>query len=223
MNASQATASPEIRHPVFARLYDRLSAPMEKELAAHRGELLCGLSGRVVEIGAGNGLNFDHYPTTVEAVVALEPEPYLRRKAEGAAAGPPVPVSVRDGAADPLPLEDGAFDAAVASLVLCTVPDQARALAELRRVLKPGGELRFMEHVRAGSPRKARLQRWVDRSGIWARVAGGCHCARDTVGTIEAAGFEIERIRDFDLGPSWLFTNPYLLGAARIPLSGRHE
>ena len=220
MSASQATASPEVRHPVFARLFDRLSGLMEKEVAAHRDELLSGLSGRVVEIGAGNGLNFHHYPTTVEGVIALEPEPYLRRKAQEAAGDAPVPVSVRDGAADPLALDDRSFDAAVASLVLCTVPDQARALAELRRVLKPGGELRFMEHVRADSPRKALLQRWLDRTGIWPRLAGGCHFARDTIRAIEAAGFAVERVGTFDLGPSWITTNPHVLGAARVPGRG---
>jgi ubiquinone/menaquinone biosynthesis C-methylase UbiE len=97
--------------------------------------------------------------------------------------------------------------------VLCTVPDQQRALPELRRVLKPGGELRFLEHVRADG-RKARVQQWLDRSGAWPRVAGGCHCSRDTVATIEAAGFRVERVRSFDLGPSWMHTNPHVLGTA---------
>lgn len=207
----------EVRHPVFARCFDRLSHLMEKEVAAHRDELLAGLSGRVVEMGAGNGIGFPHYPATVEEVVALEPEPYLRAKALEAARRAPVSVSVRDGVADALPLEDGAFDAAVASLVLCTVPGASGALAELRRVLRPGGELRFMEHVRADRSPKASLQRSLDRSGIWPCLGGGCHCARDTVGTIEAAGFRIERMRRFDLGPSWLVTNPHVLGFARAP------
>lgn len=204
-------------HPIFARFYERLSRLMEREAAGHREELLAGLSGRVVEIGAGNGLNLRHYPGGVEEVVALEPEAYLRRRAEEVARDAPVPVTVRDGAADPLPLEDGGFDAAVASLVLCTVPDPGRALAELRRVLRPGGELRFMEHVRSPSPRKARLQVLLDRSGIWPRLGGGCHSARDTVGAIEAAGFEVERARGYDLGPSWVITNPHMLGLARSP------
>lgn len=207
----------EVRHPVFARFFHRLSRVMEREVGEHREELLAGLSGRVVEIGAGNGMNFRHYPTTVEEVVALEPEPYLRERAEEAAREAPVRVSVRDGTAAPLPVQDASFDAAVASLVLCTVPDPPRALAELRRVLRPGGELRFMEHVRCDRPPKARLQQWLDRSGIWPRLAGGCHCARHTVGAIEGAGFAIERVRSFDLGPSWGITNPHVLGAARAP------
>jgi ubiquinone/menaquinone biosynthesis C-methylase UbiE len=103
------------------------------------------------------------------------------------------------------------------SLVLCAVPDPGRAAAELRRVLRPGGEVRFLEHVRAANPRKARLQRSLDRSGLWPRLAGGCHCGRDTVVTLQAAGLRIEQIRSFDLGPSWLHTNPYVLGLARAP------
>jgi ubiquinone/menaquinone biosynthesis C-methylase UbiE len=190
---------------------------MEREVGEHRQELLAGLSGRVVEVGAGNGMNFQHYPTSVEEVIALEPEAYLRDKAEEAAREAPVQVRVRDGLADPLPLEDGGFDAAIASLVLCTVPDPGRALGELRRVLKPGGELRFLEHVRSDRPRKARLQARLDRSGIWPRLGGGCHCARDTVGEIETTGFRVERIRSLDFGPSWVITNPHVLGVARVP------
>jgi ubiquinone/menaquinone biosynthesis C-methylase UbiE len=190
---------------------------MEKEAGERRDELLAGLSGRVVEIGAGNGMNFGHYPATVEEVVALEPEAYLREKAARAAGRAPVPVTVRDGLAAPLPLEDGEFDAAIASLVLCTVPDPERALSELRRVLRPGGELRFLEHVRSESPRKARVQERLDSSGVWPRLGGGCHCGRDTVGAIEAAGFEIKRVRSFALGPSWIHTNPHVTGAARAP------
>lgn len=207
-------ASP-VRHPIFSRFFDRLSRLMEREVGEHRQELLTGLSGRVVEIGAGNGMNFQHYPHTVEEVVALEPEAYLREKAEEAARRAPVKVSVRDGLADPLPLQDGEFDAAVASLVLCTVPGPGRALSELRRVLKPSGELRFLEHVRSDRPRKARIQGRLDRSGIWPRVGGGCHCARDTVGAIESAGFRVDRVRSLDFGPSWVITNPHVLGVAR--------
>jgi ubiquinone/menaquinone biosynthesis C-methylase UbiE len=217
LRSSRRPLMPDVRHPIFARFFDRLSRLMERDVGEHRDELLAGLSGRVVEVGAGNGMNFRHYPATVDEVVALEPEAYLRGKAEEAARAAPVRVSVRDGAADPLPLEDASFDAAIASLVLCTVPDPARALAELRRVLKPGGELRFMEHVRSDRTRKARLQDRLDRWGIWPRVGGGCHCGRDAVGAIEAAGLRIERVRSLDVGPSWMVTNPHVLGAARAP------
>lgn len=206
-----------VRHPIFARFYERLSRLMEREVGAHRDELLAGLSGRVLEIGAGNGMNFSHYPSAVEEVVALEPEAYLRERAEQAAQDAPVRVSVGADAAYPLPLEAASADAAVASLVLCTVPDPASALAELRRVLKPGAELRFMEHVRSDHARKARLQERLDRWGIWPHLGGGCHCARDTVSAIEAAGFRVARLRRFSLGPAWIITNPHVLGVARAP------
>jgi ubiquinone/menaquinone biosynthesis C-methylase UbiE len=208
--------SPEVRHPLFARFFNRFTGLMERELGDRRQELLAGLSGRVVEVGAGNGMNFRHYPATVTEVVALEPEPYLRGKAELAAREAPVKVGVGSAAAYPLPLEDASVDAAVTSLVLCTVPDPQAALGELRRVVKPGGELRFMEHVRAERPRKARVQDWSDRSGIWPRMAGGCHCARNTVAAIEAAGFKVESVRDFGLGPSWGITHPHVIGVARV-------
>lgn len=206
-----------VRHPIFARVFHAVSPSMEKEVGRHRDELLAGLSGRVLEVGAGNGQSFAHYPATVAEVVALEPESYLRGKAEEAARRARVPVSVRDGVAAPLPFEPGEFDAAVASLVLCSVPDQSQALAELRRVLRPGGELRCFEHVRAERPRKARVQERLDRSGLWPRMGGGCHCSRDTVAAIEAAGFHVERIRTLTVGPSWSHTNPHVLGVARAP------
>jgi len=212
-----AVASPGVHHPLFARLFDRLSRLMERAMGKHRTELLAGLSGRVVEIGAGNGINFGRYPETVREVLALEPEPYLRERALRAARKVPVRVSVCDSVAVPLPLEDATFDAAVVSLVLCTVPDPDAALGELRRVLKPGGELRFLEHVRSEQERKAGFQDWLDRSRVWPCLGGGCHCARDTVRAIETAGFQLERVRRFQLGPSWVVTDPHVLGSARLP------
>ena len=166
----------------------------------HRGELLAGLSGRVIEVGAGTGNNFAHYPATVEDVVAVEPEPYLRERARAAAARADVEIEVVDGIADRLPADDASFEAAVACLVLCTVPDQASALAELRRVLRPRGELRFYEHVRSDRSLLALSQRAVDRT-FWPRAFGGCHTARDTPAAIEAAGFEIEHERRMWVNP----------------------
>lgn len=206
-----------VRHPVFGRCFHRLSGLMEKELGRRREELLAGLSGRVVEIGAGNGMNFRHYPAAVDDVVAVEPEGYLRAKAEEEARRAPVRVTVANAVADSLPFPGGSFDAAIASLVLCSVPDQAAALDELRRVLRPRAELRFLEHVRSQRRGKARLQRSLDGSGIWPWFGGGCHSARDTPASIEAAGFQIERAESFDLGPSWVLTNPHVIGVARSP------
>jgi SAM-dependent methyltransferase len=183
----------------------------------HRRELLAGLSGRVVEIGAGNGLNFPHYPPQVEEVVAVEPEAYLRERAREAAAEVAVAIRVLDGLAERVPLDDGSADAGVVSLVLCSVPSQAAALAELRRVLRPGGELRFYEHVRGDAPGLARLQRAADV--VWPHLAGGCHTHRDTPRAIERAGFAIETCRRFSFRPCSVLApiEPHVLGRARRP------
>jgi SAM-dependent methyltransferase len=207
----------EVRHPLFARFYAKVSPGVERKGAAgHRDELLAGLRGRVIEVGAGNGLNFRHYPPTVDEVVAVEPEDYLRARALEAARGAPVPVTVLDGVADRLPVEDGAFDAAVASLVLCSVPDQAAALAEIRRVLRPGGELRFYEHVVDDRPRLAALQRKLDDWNVWPPFTGGCHVSRDTGAAIVHAGFAIERARGFPFAPGPVPVK-HILGVARRP------
>lgn len=206
-----------VHHPVFARLYEHMGGAIEaKGAAAHRDEMLEGLAGRVIEVGSGHGLNFGHYPPAVTEVVAVEPEDYLRERAEQAAVGAPVPITVVDGLADRLPADDGEFDAGVASLVLCSVPDQASALAELRRVIRPGGELRFYEHVVSSRPRLARVQRVLDRT-VWPRLGGGCHAARDTLAAIEVAGFAVERCSRFEFRPT-LVTRavaPHVIGVAR--------
>jgi ubiquinone/menaquinone biosynthesis C-methylase UbiE len=207
-----------VHHPVFARMYARMADEFEaKGAAEHRDEALRGLTGRVVEVGAGTGANFGHYPASVTEVVAVEPEPYLRDIAARAATTAPVPATVVDGVADRLPLDDASCDAGVASLVLCTVPDPAAALAELRRVIRPGGELRFFEHVRAESPGFARFQRIVDVA--WPRLGGGCHTSRDTVAAIEGAGFDVETMRRFAFRPSLVVAPvaPHVIGVARRP------
>jgi ubiquinone/menaquinone biosynthesis C-methylase UbiE len=163
-----------------------------------------------MELGAGNGRNFAHYPAEVTGVVAIEPEPYLRARAEEAAQGAPVPIEVIEGTDDPLPFDDDSFDFVVACLVLCSVPDQSRALGELRRVLKPGGELRFYEHVVPHSPRQAKLFRLADNSGFWPKVGAGCHLSRDTGTEIERAGFEVDRVRRLSFNGL-----PHILGVAR--------
>lgn len=205
-------------HPVFARCYHFLSPVLERAgTSAHREELLEGLRGDVVELGAGNGLNFAHYPNGVRTVLAIEPDPFLRTKAEQAASRASVPITVREGKAERLPIPDAQVHAAVASLVLCSVPHVAQALAELFRVLRPGGELRFYEHVRAEDPSVARRQDRVD--AIWPVLAGGCHPNRDTVAEITAAGFSVERLRRFVFQPSWMMgvVAPHVVGRARRP------
>jgi ubiquinone/menaquinone biosynthesis C-methylase UbiE len=206
-----------VHHPIFARLYARLSRSAEaKGTAAHRDEMLAGLTGRVVEVGAGNGLNFGHYPPAVTEVVGVEPESHLRKLATQAAADATVLVTVVDGTAERLPLDDASCDAAVCSLVLCSVTDQDVALGEVRRVLRPGGELRFYEHVVDEDPRFARFQRVVDV--VHPFLAGGCHVTRDTEAAIVRAGFEIISIRRFRFAPEPLTKQaaPKILGAARL-------
>jgi ubiquinone/menaquinone biosynthesis C-methylase UbiE len=200
------------QHPLFARVYERFSVREEgRGQAENRDRVLAGLEGRVVEVGAGNGLNFAHYPVGVTEVVAVEPEPFLRERAAERAATAPVPVRVVHGTAEALPLADGSVDAVVVSLVLCSVADQGVALAEARRVLRPGGELRFYEHVISHRPAKAAFQR-VFTATVWKRIAAGCHMDRDTGAAIEAAGFVVEsseRVPYQGLA--------HLLGIARAP------
>ena len=205
-----------VHHPIFARIYRRVAAAAEQAGAAeHRDRLLAGLTGRVVELGAGTGLNFAHYPTTITEVVAVEPEPYLRGRAGEAARQAGVRVTVVDATADAIPLRDASAGAAVASLVLCSVPNQASALAELRRVIRPGGELRFYEHVAADDARWARRQQHVDP--IWSVFVGGCHINRRTEAAIVAAGFEIETCERFVFRPRLAaqLSAPHILGRAR--------
>lgn len=212
------SSSTEHHHPVFARLYAWLSAGMEQTgHAEHRDRLLEGLSGRVIEVGCGNGMNFRHYPAEVTSVLAVEPEPYLRRRATEEARSIDVDVEVVEGTAEALPAEDGAFDAGVASLVLCSVDDPTDALAELFRVVRSGGELRFFEHVRAATPGLARTQKVLDAT-VWPFLAGGCRTHRDSVAAIEQAGFEpveVERFREPD--SPVVPVAPHVLGVARRP------
>jgi ubiquinone/menaquinone biosynthesis C-methylase UbiE len=185
-----------VSNPVFARLFDRCFAKDKgRGEDALRRELLAGLAGRVVEVGPGNGINFEHYPATVEQLLAVEPEPYLRQRAEETAQSAGLAVRVLDGTAAALPLDAGAADALVVAGVLCSVPDQQAALAEFRRVLRPGGELRFYEHVLSRRPGFARYQ---DAAALlWPRLMGGCMPNRDTLAALERGGFRIERCRGF--------------------------
>ena len=207
----------DIARPRFSRMYLRSAAAAEERGATdHRRRLLEGLSGTVVELGAGHGLNFPLYPPEVAEVIAIEPEPTLRSQAETAAKSANVAVRVLPGIADELPVEDASADSAVASLVLCSVPDQERALAEIRRVLRPRGELRFYEHVVPRCQPKRLLLQVIDRSGLWPRIAGGCHPARDTTEAIMQAGFDIEEIERFGFAAQRFEPLiPHILGKAR--------
>lgn len=182
------------RHPIFARCYSVLG-PLA-ELAAMQGvrrELLGGLSGRVLEIGGGAGANLRHYPQEVEKVTVAEPEAALRSACRRAARSASAAVEVIDAIAEALPLPDASCDAAVSALVLCSVTDQQQALAELMRVIRAHGELRFYEHVRSPGL-GGRVQDAVDPA--WGVIAGGCHLNRATLPAISQAGFIVTAMRE---------------------------
>jgi ubiquinone/menaquinone biosynthesis C-methylase UbiE len=204
--------------PNIARYYARTSQAMERGVARYRDDLLAALSGTVVEVGAGNGMNFAHYPSEVTSVLAVEPEPHLRGLAEHAAEQVPVLVEVVDGTAERLPAADRSIDAVVFSLVLCTVPDLAAALAEAARVLRPGGQVRFFEHVRAEGRLAYGVQRLLQTT-VFPTLCGGCHPARDTKTAIETAGFAIDKLQHLSFADTRIPfpTSPQILGTATRP------
>jgi ubiquinone/menaquinone biosynthesis C-methylase UbiE len=198
----------------FAQCYLRVSEKADRRGGLeHRRRLLAGLSGTVCEVGAGQGLNFAHYPASVSRLLAIEPEPTLGDHAIDAASRSPIPIEVVDGTADALAVADESCDAVVASLVLCSVPDQGRSLGEARRVLKPGGELRFYEHVRSTHAAMALLEDAI--TPMWARFAGGCHLNRDTVAAIGTAGLDVIEVDRFKFSPQRLVpATAHVLGRA---------
>jgi ubiquinone/menaquinone biosynthesis C-methylase UbiE len=184
-------------------------------MADHRRALVAGLKGRVIEVGAGNGLNFAHYPAGVTSVLAVEPEARLRKVALENAARVRIHIEVVAGVADRLPVEDESVDAIVYSLVLCSVPDLASALREGHRVLKPAGQFRFLEHVVSERPALRRMQKVLDAT-VWPTLGAGCHCARDTSAAIDSAGFtigDLERFRFPEMRLA-LPTSPHIRGRA---------
>ena len=185
------------------------------EHSERRRRLFSNLTGRVVEIGAGTGPTFPHYPPAVTSVVAVEPDPRRRAMAERAARGARVPIEVVGAVAEALPIGDDAVDAAVTSLALCSVADLTGALAELRRVLRPLGELRFFEHVIAERGPLRLLQRVA--APVYARTSDGCHIARDTLAAIVDTGFTIEECRRFMHADGRLEPAiPHVIGTARL-------
>jgi ubiquinone/menaquinone biosynthesis C-methylase UbiE len=208
-------------HPIFARFYDRMLAGTERAgLGEMRRTLLATASGRVLELGAGTGLNLGHYTDAVTELVLAEPDPHMasrlreRLATEGSAAGRP---SVIEAPAEDLPFDDESFDVVVATLVLCTVDDPARALAEVRRVLVEGGRFLYLEHVRSPRPRLARWQDRLERP--WGFFAGGCHPNRATDQALAGAGFWIDSLERDKLPKAPRIVRPLIRGVARRPTS----
>ena len=184
-------------------------------MGERRRRLLTGAWGAVLEIGGGTGANLQHY-RDVDRVIVAEPDPFMRKRLGPKLGDARVPVEVSTAGAEALPFPDGSFDTVVSTLVLCTVPDQESALDEVRRILRPGGRLLFIEHVRAAGS----IGRWQDRlDPLWRRLLGGCHPNRDTVTAIEEAGFEIETFESFyPPGPLSGLT-PHVQGSATVRLA----
>ena len=203
-------------HPIFAALYDPIGASMERRwMGGRRRRLLAGARGAVLEIGGGTGANLAHY-RNVDRVTIAEPDPFMRNRIGPKLEDARVPVEVSAAGAEELPFPDGSFDTVVSTLVLCTVPDQDSALDEVRRVLRPGGRLLFIEHVRAAGS----TARWQDRlEPLWGRLLGGCHPNRDTVAAIEEAGFEIETFESFHPPVFLSSLTPHVQGLATVQLA----
>jgi SAM-dependent methyltransferase len=209
-----ATAS-GIENPFFARLWPIVATREAKALRALRGENLAGLSGRVLEVGAGIGTNFVFYPESVEQVVALEPEARLRARARAAAAKAPVPVAVTGETMEEFSCGEP-FDAVVCSFVLCSVRDPRTALHHLYALLRPGGQLRYLEHV-ASPGARGRLQRFADAT-FWARLAGNCHTHRHTQRSVVNAGFQVDTSRR-----EWVFSTFTPLPVSDVVLGRAHR
>jgi ubiquinone/menaquinone biosynthesis C-methylase UbiE len=212
--SSEAAAS-DIRNPLFARFYHRILGKEGERMRRVRERLLAGLEGTVIEVGAGDGRNFELYPPEVKEVIAVEPEPYLRERARERAASAAPHVEVVAGTAEALPAASASIDGVVCCLVLCSVPDQPAAVEEARRVLRPSGELRLFEHVGAhGGP--MRLVQRAAEATFWPRAFGNCHLTRDTLETVRRQGFDVSRVERFHFTPGGIEPPvPHILGAAR--------
>lgn len=196
-------ADDTVDNPFFATLWSRMSTREPEVVRRLRRENLAGLTGRVLEVGAGTGTNFAFYPDTVTEVVAVEPERRLAERARAAAAAVAVPVTVSEETVEHFAATDaGGFDAVVCSLVLCSVGDPDAVVRQLFSILRPGGELRYLEHVASAGARDY-VQRLADAT-VWPRLLGNCHTHRDTESSIVAAGFEVESARREWVLPAWL-------------------
>jgi ubiquinone/menaquinone biosynthesis C-methylase UbiE len=199
----------------FAAVYDRgLKATEEAGLREMRRETLAGASGRTLDIGAGTGANVGLFPPAVSELVLVEPDPHMSRKLRAKLEGSGEGVSAITAPAESLPFAADTADTVVFTLVLCTVPDPSAALYEAARVLRPGGKLLFVEHVRS---RRPDLARWQDRlEKPWRFLGDGCHCNRDTVAAIEASPFELDQVEHDRLPKAVPIVRPLARGSATL-------
>ncbi len=199
----------------FSALYDRaFQATEEAGLREMRRDLLTGARGRVLELGAGTGLNLELYPHEgLDSLTVTEPDPHMFKQLRQRAAKVCAGADLVEAGAENLPFEDDSFDTAVVTLVLCTVPNQPAALKEISRVLAPGGQLLFLEHVRASHPS---LAKWQDRlEKPWRFLGDGCHCNRDTEAGLKAAGFELSDVEHPELPKAPPIVRPMVRGSAQ--------
>lgn len=214
---SSSTYAPSLAEKLSGLTYEPFLALGERRgMRDRRRRLLAAASGRVLEIGAGTGLNLPHYPPGVDVVVT-EPIAGMRARLERRAADGGVAASVVAAGADDLPFPDDSFDTVISTMVLCTVPDPRVAITEVRRVLKPGGRLLFIEHVLANSPRLSRWQRRLAEP--WAAFADGCRCDRDTLAHLEAAGMRISDVREDSWNGMPAIVGPLAIGQAVAPVT----
>jgi SAM-dependent methyltransferase len=204
---------------LFSAFYDRgFKASEEAGLREMRRQLLAQARGRVLELGAGTGLNLEHYPEEIEGLTLVEPDPHMTKQLREklAQSGRSAEVAVLEAPAEELPFPDGSFETVAVTLVLCTVRDPEAALTEIKRVLKPGGQFLFLEHVRSRSPELAGWQDRLERP--WRFLADGCHCNRDTVSAIGAAGFDPGEVERTSLPKAPPIVRPLATGSATRPI-----
>lgn len=203
----------------FAAGYDRIMAGTEEAvLRGYRKALVDRVRGSVLEVGGGTGANLSFYTEGIQELVITEPEEPMARRLERKLVGYPLPARVMRAPAEELPFEQQSFDFVVSTLVLCTVDDPAQALGEIRRVLRPSGQLVFLEHVRSDEPR---LARWQDRlHGAWVHIGHGCHCNRPTLENIERAGFSIADLEHDRMHKAPPIVRPLVAGVARSRSGG---
>ncbi|HEY3552905.1 MAG TPA: class I SAM-dependent methyltransferase [Solirubrobacterales bacterium] len=198
-------------------MYDRgFQGAEDAGLREMRRELLAQAQGRVLELGAGTGLNLEHYPREIESLTMVEPDPHMIKQLRErlAQSGRSAEVSIVEASGEDLPFADDSFDTVAVTLVLCTVPEPEATLAEIKRVLAPGGQLLFLEHVRSHQPS---LAKWQDRlEGPWKFLADGCRCNRDTVSAIGAAGFELGDVESGELPKLPPLVRPLRQGRATL-------